>query len=63
MKLSKRWTGIILSAVILTAAMFIPPSGGLSVESIRALSILLVTMIRKRSLIGWIFFESQIWDN
>lgn len=45
MKISKRWTGIILSVILLTAAMFIPPTGGLSIESIRALSILLVTMI------------------
>lgn len=41
----KRWTGIILSAAILITAMIIPPLGGLSTESVRALGILVVTMI------------------
>ena len=44
-KHGKRWAGILISAAILLTAMMLPPVGGLSVESLRALGILAVTMV------------------
>ena len=42
---SKRWIGLFLSLGVLLTALLLPPLGGLSVASLRALSILLLTMI------------------
>lgn len=42
---SKRWIGLFLSLGVLLTALALPPLGGLSVASLRALSILVVTMI------------------